>query len=81
MANKRIKLSSDGRIVIPAGFRAQDNLRAGQQFEVERVQCGEYRLKRIANGRRRSGLVDWLLACPVKGRFEPVPSELTNQIH
>jgi len=40
-----------------------DDVRAGHLFEVER---GEYRLRRIERA-ANEGLVDWLLACPVKG--------------
>jgi len=43
-----------------------DDVRAGHLFEVERVERGEYRLRRIERA-PNEGLVDWLLACPVKG--------------
>jgi hypothetical protein len=38
-------------------------------FEAERIDCGEYRLKRQQR-RRNEGLVKLLLACPVKGWFQ-----------
>jgi len=66
-----VTISSKGQIVLPAQFRQQDQIQPGQQFEVERIASGEYRLKRLA-GRRNEGLVKLLLACPVKGWFEPL---------
>lgn len=73
------KVSSKGQIVLPAEIRQQDDIRVGQEFEVERLDRGEYRLVRrepIAN----QGLVDWLLACPSKGFFTPIPSESTDTL-
>jgi AbrB family looped-hinge helix DNA binding protein len=64
-------VSSKGQIVLPAELRQQDHIEPGQQFEVERIDSGEYRLKRLA-GRRNDGLVKLLLACPVKGWFAPM---------
>jgi len=72
-------VSSKGQIVLPAEIRRQDGIEAGQQFEIERVQRGEYRLVRRAP-RANQGVVDWLLACPVKGFFEPVDSESTDTL-
>ena len=70
-------VSSKGQIVLPAEIRRQDRIEAGQEFEVERLDRGEYRLKRLSP-RANEGVVDWLLQCPEKGFFEPVPSELTD---
>ena len=64
-------VSTKGQIVLPAEIRAQDGIEAGQEFEVERIDRGEYRLKRTAT-RRNEGLVELLLACPVKGWFKPL---------
>lgn len=64
---------------MPAEIRKQDRLRAGQQFEVERVQEGEYLLRKT-NGADDFDLVEWLLSCPVKGWFKPIPSESTDEI-
>jgi len=73
-------ISSKGQIVLPAEFRRKDGLRAGQSFEVERVEDGKYLLKRISPP-PNEGLVDWLLACPVKGFLnEPDRSETTDDI-
>jgi AbrB family looped-hinge helix DNA binding protein len=73
-------VSSKGQIVLPAEIRQQDDVRPGQKFEIERIDRGEYRLKRTAH-RRNEGLVDLLLACPVKGWFEPMDrTETTDSI-
>ena len=72
-------VSSKGQIVLPAEFRRQDGIEAGQEFDVERVDAGEYRLRRrtpIAN----QGVVDWLLACPEKGFYTPISSESTDTL-
>lgn len=72
-------MSSKGQIVLPAELRRQDAIEAGQQFEVERLDCGEYRLvRRMA--RPNEGVVDWLLACPEKGFFVPIESESTDAL-
>ena len=73
-------VSSKGQIVIPAEMREQDGIRAGQTFDIERVEAGEYRLKRRAP-RRNEGLVELLLACPSKGWFQPAArQETTDEI-
>lgn len=73
-------VSSKGQIVLPADIRRRDGIRSGQEFEIERLDRGEYRLKRKAR-RRNSGLMKLLLACPVKGGFEPVVrAETTDAI-
>jgi AbrB family looped-hinge helix DNA binding protein len=74
-------VSTKGQIILPAEFRLRDGIEAGQEFEVERVDRGEYRLKRLAR-QRNDGLVKLLLACPVKGWFEPVSRrETTDDIN
>ncbi len=73
-------ISSKGQVVLPAEIRKRDDLRAGQAFEVERLDRGDYRLRRVEAG-LNEGLVDWLLACPVKGFLaELPPSETTDDI-
>lgn len=62
-------LSSKGQVVIPADLRRQDDLRAGDCFEIERLESGQYLLKRTP-APANQGLVDWLLACPQKGWIE-----------
>jgi AbrB family looped-hinge helix DNA binding protein len=75
----RTIVSTKGQIVLPAEIRMQDDIEPGQEFEVERIERGEYRLVRReppANG----GLVDWLLACPEKDFFVPIESESTETL-
>jgi len=64
-------VSTKGQIILPVEIRQQDGIEPGQEFEVERIDCGEYRLKRKER-RRNEGLVKMLLACPVKGWFKPM---------
>ena len=75
----RTRVSSKGQIVLPAEVRRQDQVEAGQEFEVERLDRGDYRLVRRAS-RPNEGVVDWLLACPVKGFFVPIESESTDSL-
>ena len=75
----RTTISSKGQIVLPAEFRHQDGIEAGQEFEVERVEAGEYRLKRL-EAPPNQGLMDWLHSCPEPGFFEPIPSESTDTL-
>jgi len=65
--------------VLPAELRQQDRIEAGQEFEIERVDRGEYRLVRRSTG-PNEGVVDWLLACPGKGYFVPIPSDSTDSL-
>ena len=75
----RTRVSSKGQIVLPAEVRRQDRIEAGQEFEIERLDRGDYRLVRRAS-RPNAGVVDWLLACPEKGFFVPVASESTDSL-
>lgn len=72
-------VSSKGQIVLPAELRALDRIEAGQEFEVERLDRGDYRLVR-KKGRANDGVVAWLLACPAKGFFVPIESESTDTL-
>jgi AbrB family looped-hinge helix DNA binding protein len=72
-------VSSKGQIVLPAELRQQDRIEAGQEFEVERLDRGEYRLVRRTAGPNQ-GVVDWLLSCPEKGFFVPIESESTDAL-
>jgi AbrB family looped-hinge helix DNA binding protein len=72
-------VSSKGQIVLPAELRARDQIDAGQEFEVERLGRGEYRLVR-AKVPPNAGVVDWLLACPDKEYFTPVESGATDEL-
>jgi AbrB family looped-hinge helix DNA binding protein len=69
-------VSSKGQIVLPAELRQQDRIEPGQEFEVERLEPGEYRLRRAAPA--NEGVVDWLLACPEKDFFISIESESTD---
>jgi bifunctional DNA-binding transcriptional regulator/antitoxin component of YhaV-PrlF toxin-antitoxin module len=71
--------SSKGQIVLPAELRQQDRIETGQEFEVERLDRGEYRLVR-RTARPNEGVVDWLLACPQKDFFVPIESASTDTL-
>lgn len=66
----KISVSTRGQVVLPAELRAQDAVEPGQEFTIERIGRGEYRLVRVE--RRNAGLVDWLLSCPDQGYFVPI---------
>ena len=73
-------VSSKGQIVLPAELRRQDGLKSGEIFEVERLDEGDYRLRRVASP-PNEGLVDWLLSCPEKGFLdEPISPDSTDDI-
>ena len=73
------KVMSRGQIVLPAELRRKDRIRAGQRFDIERLEAGQYLLKKQMPS-SNEGLVDWLLSCPAKGWFEPIPSESTDTL-
>ncbi len=73
------RMSIKGQVVLPAELRRQDAIEPGQEFEIERLAPGEYRLVRRQPPANR-GLVDWLVACPEKGFFVPVSSESTDTL-
>jgi AbrB family looped-hinge helix DNA binding protein len=72
-------VSSKGQIVLPAEIREIDRIEPGQEFDIERLDRGEYRLTR-RKARANDGVVDWLLACPAKGYFAAVESESTDSV-
>ncbi len=73
-------ISTKGQIILPAEIRQRDGIEPGQKFEVERIERGEYRLKRKTR-RRNEGLVRLLLACPVKSWFRPLDrTETTDDL-
>lgn len=65
--------------MLPAELREQDRIVAGQRFDIERLEAGQYLLTQHAKP-DNSGLVDWLLACPEKDWFQPIPSESTDSL-
>jgi len=72
-------ISSKGQIVLPAALREQDRIEPGEEFTVERIDRGEYRLVRrtpVPN----DGVVEWLLACPEKEFFVSIESESTDAL-
>lgn len=50
-ASMKTKVSSKGRIVLPAEIRRQDGIRLGQEFDVERLDSGDYRLNAVRQRR------------------------------
>lgn len=72
-------VSSKGQIVLPVEFRRLDLIEPGQEFDVERLDRGHYRLVRRA-APQNEGAIDWLLACPRKGFFVPIDSESTDSL-
>ena len=72
-------VSSKDQIVLPAEFRQMDRVEPGQEFDVERVDRGDYRLVRRA-APPNEGAVEWLLACPQKDFFVPIASESTDAL-
>ncbi len=74
----KTSISTKGQIVLPAEIREQDNIEPGQEFEIERIDRGEYRLTRRTPS--NDGVVDWLLSCPDKGFFVAIESESTDTL-
>lgn len=79
LTSVKTTVSSKGQIVLPAELRQLDDIAPGQEFDVERLERGEYRLvRRVAA--TSEGALDWLLACPAKGYFVPIESESTDTL-
>lgn len=72
-------VSSKGQVVLPVELREQDRIRPGQQFSIERLEPGEYLLKKLAVS-GPGGLAAWLLECPEKDWFQPLSSESTDAL-
>ena len=72
-------ISTKGQIVLPAELREADGIVPGEQFDVERVGAGEYRLTRLAPP-PNAGVVDWLRSCPSADWFTPVASDSTDTL-
>ncbi len=72
-------ISTKGQVILPAELRQQDDIEPGQEFEVIRIDRGEYRLVRVKPP-PNEGLVEWLLACPEKGYLVPIESESTDTV-
>lgn len=65
--------------MLPAELRQRDRIKPGQEFEVERLDRGDYRLVRRPP-QFNQGLVDWLLSCPEKDFFVSIESESTDAL-
>ncbi|TMQ03573.1 MAG: AbrB/MazE/SpoVT family DNA-binding domain-containing protein [Deltaproteobacteria bacterium] len=74
----KTSVSTKGQVVLPAELRTLDDIQPGQEFAIERIDRGQYRLIRLEA--RNEGLVDWLLSCPDKGYFVPIESESTDTL-
>ena len=74
----RTIISSKGQLVLPKALRERDRIAPGNEFDVERVRAGEYRL--VRRKARNTGLVDQLLACPEKDWFVRVAGESTDSL-
>jgi hypothetical protein len=56
-----------------------DRIEPGQEFDVERIDRGYYRLvRRVAP--RNKGVIAWLLDCPYKDFLVPIDSESTDTL-
>jgi AbrB family looped-hinge helix DNA binding protein len=75
----KTRVSSKGQIVIPLELREQDQIVPGQEFDVERLDRGEYRLVRLSVP-ANEGVLEWLLACPEKDFFVAIESESTDSL-
>ena len=75
----RTTISTKGQLVLPADIRQSDGIEPGQEFEIERIERGQYRLVRLTP-RANDGVVEWLLSCPEKAFFVPIESESTDTL-
>ena len=58
-------MSSKGQIVLPAEIRQQDRIEPGQEFDIERLDRSEYRIKRRSSRRMKAWSIGY---SPVPGR-------------
>lgn len=79
LTSVRTVMSSKGQVVLPAEIRQLDRIVPGQKFELERLEAGQYLLKRLAEP-DNEGVVQWLLDCPEKDWFVSVDSESTDTL-
>jgi len=63
--------------VLPAELRREDDVRPGDQFEVERIEDGVFVLRRVTV-RPNQGLVELLRSCPVSDWFVPIDRGATT---
>ena len=79
LTGMKTRISSKGQIVLPAEIRDLDDIAPGDEFTIERIDRGEYRLVRETPP-PNEGVVDWLLDCPEKGFFVALHSESTDTL-
>ena len=72
-------VSSKGQIAIPAELRQQDGIEAGQEFDIERLESGEYLMQRRSMP-VNEGAIQCLLDCPAKDWFVSIESEHEGDI-
>lgn len=77
LTEMKTTVSSKGQIVLPAEIRQLDRIIAGQQFSVERLDAGEYLIRKIPLA-EKTGIVGWLMNCPETDWFKPLVSESTD---
>jgi len=75
----KTRISSKGQIVLPAELRKADRIEVGQEFDIQRLERGEYRLV-LREPPPNQGVVDWLRSCPEKDFFVPIESESTDEL-
>jgi bifunctional DNA-binding transcriptional regulator/antitoxin component of YhaV-PrlF toxin-antitoxin module len=75
----KTRVSSKGQVVLPVELLERDHIVPVQQFEIERIQAGEYVLRRTTRP-GQPGLVRWLRDCPEGGWFQPILSESTDTL-
>lgn len=76
------KVSSSGQLEIPAALRLRDGILAGQEFDIEKVRDGEYRLRATTAVpvRQTRGPLAVLQDCPEKAFFTPMEWGTTAQL-
>ena len=79
LTDMKTTVSSKGQIVLLVELWEQDRILPGQQFELERLEAGQYLLRRQPAEASES-LVDWLLSCPSSDWSQPLPSESTDDL-
>jgi AbrB family looped-hinge helix DNA binding protein len=72
-------VSSKGQIGLPAEIREQDDIQPGQEFTIERLDRGEYRLRRRTPP-PNEGVVFLLLSCPEIDFLVPIESRVTRSL-
>ena len=76
------KVSATGQLEIPAALRMSEGIVAGQEFLIEKVSEGEYRLiSAVAMpAKRKRRPLEVLLDCPEKDFLMPMDWGTTDQL-